>query len=222
MEFDIASAYTGKVSGFGSNSSQFIDFTHINSAGAIVSYTSSTSSSGLLKVTSGGHTLASINMVGHYTTANFHPGNDGSGHLEITDPSVVEQKLGNAPATIAAGTVLEVKVSDSGKVTFAGPTGTLWLDRPSTFTGKVADFGMQESIPCPSLASTRRWDTPRTAATRAASCRSKNGTHIAKLALLGNYMAASFVTMADGHGGTLITEAAQTANQQPLLTHPQA
>ena len=96
MEFDIASAYTGKVSGFGSNSSQFIDFTHINSAGATVSYTSSTSSSGLLKVTSGGHTLASINMVGHYTTANFHPGNDGSGHLEITDPSVVEQKLGDA------------------------------------------------------------------------------------------------------------------------------
>jgi hypothetical protein len=219
VEFDIASAYTGKVSGFGSNSSQFIDFTHINSAGATVSYTSSTSSSGLLKVTSGGHTLASINMVGHYTTANFHPGNDGSGHLEITDPSVVEQKLGNAPATIAAGTVLEVKVSDSGQVTFAGPTGTLWLDRPSTFTGKVADFGMQESIPF-GVHTTLGYS--ETAATRAASCRSKNGTHIAKLALLGNYMAASFVTMADGHGGTLITEAAQTANQQPLLTHPQA
>ena len=46
----------------------------------------------------------------------------------------------------------------------------------------------------------------------------KEGTHIAKIALLGNYMAASFVTAADGHGGTLITEAAQAA-QQPLLTH---
>jgi hypothetical protein len=34
-----------------------------------------------------------------------------------------------------------------------------------------------------------------------------------KLALLGNYMATSFVSAADGHGGTLITEAAQTANQ---------
>ena len=58
----------------------------------------------MLKVTSGGHALASIHMVGHYTTANFHPGNDGSGHLEITDPPVVEQKSGNAPATIAADT----------------------------------------------------------------------------------------------------------------------
>ena len=36
--------------------------------------------------------------------------NNGGGHLEITDPPVVEQKSGNAPATIAADTVLEVKV----------------------------------------------------------------------------------------------------------------
>ena len=49
-----------------------------------------------------------------------------------------------------------------------------------------------------------------------------DGFHIAKLALLGNYMAASFVTAADGHGGTLITEGAQMSNQQLLLTQPRA
>ena len=48
----------------------------------------------------------------------------------------------------------------------------------------------------------------------------KEGTHIAKIALLGNYMAASFVTAADGHGGTLITEAAQAANQLVPLPTP--
>jgi hypothetical protein len=76
VELDVASAYTGKMSGFGSNSNQFIDFTHINSAGATVHYTSKSSNSGVLTVTSGGHTVAAINMIGHYTTANFHPGND--------------------------------------------------------------------------------------------------------------------------------------------------
>jgi hypothetical protein len=40
-----------------------------------------------------------------------------------------------------------------------------------------------------------------------------DGRHAAAIALLGNYMAGAFVTAADGHGGTLITEAAQTANQ---------
>ena len=47
-----------------------------------------------------------------------------------------------------------------------------------------------------------------------------DGTHAAAIALLGNYIASSFVTAADGHGGTLITEAAQSANQQPMLTPP--
>ena len=47
----------------------------------------------------------------------------------------------------------------------------------------------------------------------------KEGTHVAKIALLGNYMATNFVTAADGHGGTLVTQAQQTG-QQPLLTHP--
>ena len=42
---------------------------------------------------------------------------------------------------------------------------------------------------------------------------------MAAIVLLGNYMAASFVTAADGHGGTLVTEQLQ-APQSPLLTHP--
>jgi hypothetical protein len=34
-------------------------------------------------------------------------------------------------------------------------------------------------------------------------------------------MAASFVAPADGHGGTAIAAAAQTAEQPPQLSHPQ-
>ncbi len=45
-----------------------------------------------------------------------------------------------------------------------------------------------------------------------------DGRHAAGIALLGNYMAASFVAAADGHGGTLVTEQSQTP--QALLTHP--
>ncbi len=46
-----------------------------------------------------------------------------------------------------------------------------------------------------------------------------DGRHTAAFALLGNYMAGSFVAATDGHGGTLITEA-NPQQQQPLLTHP--
>jgi hypothetical protein len=47
-----------------------------------------------------------------------------------------------------------------------------------------------------------------------------DGTHTANIALLGNYLASSFVSSSDGHGGTLITD--PPSNQQPLLTHPHA
>jgi autotransporter passenger strand-loop-strand repeat protein len=46
-----------------------------------------------------------------------------------------------------------------------------------------------------------------------------DGRHAAAIALLGNYMAASFAMIADGHGGMLVKETPQTG-QQPLLTHP--
>jgi hypothetical protein len=47
-----------------------------------------------------------------------------------------------------------------------------------------------------------------------------DGMHMANIALLGSYMASTFVTASDGHGGTLISEAAQTSAQSPLLTQP--
>ena len=45
-----------------------------------------------------------------------------------------------------------------------------------------------------------------------------DGRHAASIALFGNYIAGSFATAADGHGGTLVT---QNQNEQtPLLAHP--
>jgi autotransporter passenger strand-loop-strand repeat protein len=45
-----------------------------------------------------------------------------------------------------------------------------------------------------------------------------DGRHATSIALLGSYMAGNFVTAADGHGGTLVTE--NQTEQRPLLAHP--
>ena len=47
-----------------------------------------------------------------------------------------------------------------------------------------------------------------------------DGAHAASLALLGQFMASSFVTAGDGHGATPIAD--PPSNQQPLLTQPHA
>jgi Ca2+-binding RTX toxin-like protein len=47
-----------------------------------------------------------------------------------------------------------------------------------------------------------------------------DGSHVTSVALLGQYMASSFVMASDGQGGTPITDPA--SSQQPLLAQPQA
>jgi Ca2+-binding RTX toxin-like protein len=47
-----------------------------------------------------------------------------------------------------------------------------------------------------------------------------DGSHAANVALLGQFMASSFVTAGDGNGGTPIAD--QPSNQAPLLAQPHA
>jgi hypothetical protein len=69
---------------------------------------------------------------------------------------------------------------------------------------------------------TRRWAIPARATIPAGTLSVGDGTHIANIALLGSYMASTFVAASDAHGGTLISEAAQSASQTPVLTQPHA
>ena len=227
-------AYTGKVFGFGvsggishADHTQYIDLTSVSfAAGQIsASYTSANASntSGTLIVSSGSAVVADITLVGAYVTSNFHISSGAGGTVEITDPSVAEQPSGNAPATIAGGTVLAINTPDSGKVIFGESGGTLQLAQPATFAGTVAAFATPDGIDLPGIgfgATTTlafSENNSRTGGTLTVT----DGTHAAAIALLGNYMASTLVTGADGHGGTLVTEAPQPG-QPPLLTRPHA
>jgi hypothetical protein len=100
-------AYTGVVSGFGgafhTNHTQFIDLISVPfGAGMTLSYpVNSANTSGTLTVSSGGHLVASIGMIGTYSAGNFHIKSGISGTVEITDPHVlnggtVEAQIHNA------------------------------------------------------------------------------------------------------------------------------
>jgi len=187
------SAFSGKVSGFGggnhSNNVQFINLPSIT-FNSNVSWSYVSANSGNTSGTlfvSSGGLVAAINFVGAYSSGNFEFG-DGA---------------------FASGAV-------SGTVTIRDPVV------PNG--GRVSSGSVNSSIPhsgidLPDIAFGAHTTLayPANAAGTGGTLTVSDGRHTAAIALLGNYMAGSFVAVADGHGGTLITQG-QTA--QPLLTHP--
>jgi hypothetical protein len=110
----------------------------------------------------------------------------------------------------------------------SGPGGTLKITDPQVVNGGVVLDGVAQSFPrngldLPNIAFGAQTTLAyaENAAGTGGILTVSDGRHAASIALLGNYMAGSFVTAADGHGGTLVKDASQT-EQQPLLTHPRA
>jgi FG-GAP repeat len=127
---------------------------------------------------------------------------------------------GTGSATIGNGATLELAAADSGSVVFTGPTGTLKLDNSPAFTGTISGFGAQDVIDLAGIAfgaHTTLGYSPNSNQT-AGTLSITNGAQSVNIALLGNYMASSFVTASDGHGGTMVSIA--TAQSQSLLTNP--
>jgi hypothetical protein len=164
------------------------------------------------------NTSQSIHLITVPFNATVHrsySGNTTSGVLTVTSGTTVVAKInmvGNYTTTnfqLSADSSGYVQITDpsnsasntanSSTVTSGGSNGASFIDKASTFTDTPGSL----------------WAHDRTGLTDIGF-----GGHGAKHALLGNYMATSFVTAADGHGGTLNTEASQTANQ--LLATPHA
>jgi len=172
-------AFTGAVSGFGgvghSNHAQFIDLLFVTSDATVsVNFVSAAShTSGALMVSSGGQLVASIDLIGVYSTGDLRVVSGVSATVKILDPAV-------------------------------GGGG-------SVDTSSAAMVWLRNSIDPPAVAAGARTtletgDNPPAAARAAA------------VALLGNYMAASFVDAAPAQGGARVTDS--QPSEQPQLTHP--
>jgi hypothetical protein len=109
--------------------------------------------------------------------------------------------------------MLELAAADSTIVTFAALTGTLKIDQPSTFSGKIVGFTGDGTL----TGSDKIDLTGINFSTLQESYASgeltvTDGTHTAALTFQGSYAAASFAFADDGHGGTLVFD--------PPVTNP--
>ena len=126
------------------------------------------------------------------------------------------------PSTIGAGATLELASAFSGNVTFAASTGTLQLDSSSSFAGTVAGLADQDRLDLRDINFASVHIPTYSGNTSGGTLTVTDGTHSANIALLGNYLASSFVTSSDGHGGTNIVDPVlSSANQHLALTQPQ-
>ena len=128
------------------------------------------------------------------------------------------------PPAIAAGQTLTLGSAYAGTVDFVSDTGTLKLEDSSSFAGTVAGLHGRDAIDLADIG----FGANSTLGYAANSDHSGgtlsvgDGMHMANIALLGSYMASTFDAASDGHGGTLISEAAQTSTQTPIVTQPHA
>jgi hypothetical protein len=128
------------------------------------------------------------------------------------------------PPAIAAGETITLGSAYAGEVNFLGDTGTLKLEDSLSFAGTVVGVHGQDAIDLADIGfgagSTLGYSG--NADNSGGTLSVGDGTHTANIALLGSYMASSFAAASDGHGGTLVSETAQSATQVPMVTQPHA
>jgi hypothetical protein len=115
---------------------------------------------------------------------------------------------------------LDLNSAYAGNVAFAGSTGTLKLDNSSGFSGMVAGMTGSDTIDFADI-SYATIQNPIYSGTSAGGTLSvTDGSHTANIALIGNYLASTFVASSDGHGGTSVVDP-PAAGQAALLTQSQ-
>jgi probable HAF family extracellular repeat protein len=120
-----------------------------------------------------------------------------------------------AALMVNAGTTVELGTPYSGAVTFAANTGTLKLDTSSSFSGTVAGMTVQDTIDFADINPTNVHTPTYSGNSSSGTLSVTDGTHIANITLLGNYLASTFIPSSDGHGGTNVID--PPATDQPAL-----
>jgi hypothetical protein len=94
----------------------------------------------------------------------------------------------------------------SGQVSFAASTGILELLKSSSFTGTVAGMTGDEAIDFDAIDPTHVQAPTYSGDASGGTLTVTDGSHSAHIALLGNYLASTFVASSDGHGGTMVVD----------------
>jgi autotransporter passenger strand-loop-strand repeat protein len=159
-------------------------------------------SSGALEIVSGTASGTVVSDGGSATVASGGTANgvtiDSGGHLLVSSGGAV------SGATLSGG-ILRIAIgglASSSTITFDGG-GTLVLD-DTKFRGKIAGFDSPAETIDLTTVTFASATLGYTGNTLSGTLTVTDGTHTARLAMLGSYVAANFHLADDTHGGTLV------------------
>jgi hypothetical protein len=202
---------TGSVSGF--SLSEYSE--GINNSGEVVGFYGKEG----FRYSNGVYTTLSVPGGAYTYPASINDSGEVVGYYD--NGSAQEGFIAVESVTIASGETFQISGPSADAVTFSGNAGALQLDQSKSFSGTVSGFGGQDQIDLSDIAF-----GPNTTLGYAANNGNtggtltvSDGTHVGNIALLGQYVASSFATASDGHGGTMITDPVAVAQNQLTLPH---
>src|SRR5262249_39084443 len=122
---------------------------------------------------------------------------------------------------VAPGATVEISSAFDKQAIIAGDTGTLKLANSSSFAGTVAGMSGQDAIDFGYIDPANVQHPTSSGTASSGTLTVPDGSHTANIALLGDYVASTFVTSSDGHGGTNVVDPSATeTSQTSLLVQP--
>jgi Tryptophan-rich Synechocystis species C-terminal domain len=135
----------------------------------------------------------------------------------VTNPTPILIALG-----IRNGETAHISSPFDSAVVFMGSSGTLLLDHSSDFSGTVAGMSGQDTIDFADINFTTPQAPSYSGTSSGGTLTVTDGAHTANVALLGNYLASTFVASSDGHGGTSVIQVPSQSSANDSITHPQS
>jgi hypothetical protein len=170
---------------------------------------------------SGSNDVVESNETNNWLSLSFNvtapPISSSSMDLAAASPSSSSISLAVAP-----GATVEISSASDKQVAFLGDTGTLKLDDPSSFSGTVAGMSGRDTIDLANINFATVQSPTFSGNSSGGTLAVTDGTHTANIALLGNYLASTFVTSSDGHGGTFVTDPPADSSTAVLIQPPHA
>ena len=136
-----------------------------------------------------------------------------TGTLEATNGGtlLIDQNVtgSGGSAVIGTGSTVDFAGSFSQNASFTGSSGTLELAQSQSYTGTVSGLSTHGGssgtvLDLVDIGFVNANEATFSGTSTGGTLSVTDGTHIAKIALLGNYLASTFVAQSDGHGGTIV------------------